>query len=213
MQSACTTEEGTAAKVKPGISTRASRGRFSALSDKNNAAEQDDTASAYLRQTLAPTGPRARLLGRCSETNPPIASTHQWPHGLLRGWAQRHVHSEGESYFKILKSVFRKYKRAHSSCQGAGGKRSANRRNFTKMLRSDQAGDAGVPGTSPVRSDRGAGWCYSPIRSRSANQVIASTSSGERSAAPPGKLGAGTRAIVLNPSAWPWMARAINCPA
>ena len=46
MQSAWITEEGTAAKVKPGISTRASRGRPSALSERNRAAEQDETANA-----------------------------------------------------------------------------------------------------------------------------------------------------------------------
>jgi hypothetical protein len=46
-QSACTTAEGTAAKVKAGISTRAPRGRPSAFSDRNSAAEQDETASAY----------------------------------------------------------------------------------------------------------------------------------------------------------------------
>ena len=40
-------DEGTAAKVKAGISTVASRGRSSALSDRNSAAEHEDTASAY----------------------------------------------------------------------------------------------------------------------------------------------------------------------
>ena len=42
------TEEGTAAKVKAGISTRALLGRFRDLSAKNRAAEHDDTASEYL---------------------------------------------------------------------------------------------------------------------------------------------------------------------
>jgi hypothetical protein len=39
-------DEGTAAKVKAGIRTFAPRGRSSAFSDRNRAAEQDETASA-----------------------------------------------------------------------------------------------------------------------------------------------------------------------
>ena len=42
------TEEGTAAKVKAGISTRAFWGRFRDLSARKRAAEHDDTASDYL---------------------------------------------------------------------------------------------------------------------------------------------------------------------
>ncbi len=45
MQLACTIAEGTAANVKAGTSTFASRGKPRDLSERNNAAEQEETAS------------------------------------------------------------------------------------------------------------------------------------------------------------------------
>mgnify|MGYP000176813617 CR=1 FL=1 len=62
-----------------------------------------------------------------------------------------------------------------------------------------------------TRAGGGAG--QTPSRSRSAYQLIAATSRGERSAGPPGKGTEGMPAIASNPAACPCTACAISQPA
>jgi hypothetical protein len=62
---ACTTADGTAAKVKAGISTRAP-GQVERLSDRKIAAEQEETASAYFVPMRSANSRSSRATGASS---------------------------------------------------------------------------------------------------------------------------------------------------